>query len=109
MPFTERSFLVLYTDGLVERRDEDIDTGLARLAASLTRHRGAGAEVLAEALPADLLPSAGADDDTALVVGPLQEPVRPRSAPRTTGPGTRCVTGLRAYSGASIVTGLPRS
>ena len=27
----DESALVLYTDGLVERRDEPIDTGLARL------------------------------------------------------------------------------
>ncbi|MFB7532089.1 PP2C family protein-serine/threonine phosphatase [Streptomyces sp. NPDC056178] len=50
VPFTEGAFLVLYTDGLIERRNEDIDTGLDRLAASLTRHHGAGAEVLADAL-----------------------------------------------------------
>ncbi|MET8747903.1 SpoIIE family protein phosphatase [Streptomyces sp. NPDC004728] len=71
VPFTEGAFLVLYTDGLIERRNEDIDTGLDRLAASLTRHHGAGAEVLADALPADLLPPTGADDDTALVIVPL--------------------------------------
>ncbi|MCX4847305.1 PP2C family protein-serine/threonine phosphatase [Streptomyces sp. NBC_00893] len=71
VPFTEGSFLVLYTDGLIERRNEDIDTGLARLAASLTRHRGAEVEALADALLADLLPSAGLSDDTALVIVPL--------------------------------------
>ena len=37
--FAEGATLVLYTDGLIERRDEDIDTGLARLADSLARHR----------------------------------------------------------------------
>ncbi|MEV8455633.1 SpoIIE family protein phosphatase [Streptomyces sp. NPDC052095] len=72
VPFTEGAFLVLYTDGLVERRNEDIDTGLARLADALSRHHGAvgggGAEALADALLAELLPGAGADDDTALVI-----------------------------------------
>lgn len=43
VPFTEGAFLVLYTDGLIERRNEDIDTGLSRLAAVLTRYHGAGA------------------------------------------------------------------
>ncbi|OAH09924.1 phosphoserine phosphatase RsbP [Streptomyces jeddahensis] len=66
--FTEGATLVLYTDGLIERRREDIDVGLARLADSLTRHQGANPETLADALLADLTPPAGATDDTALVV-----------------------------------------
>lgn len=67
-PFTEGAVLVLYTDGLIERRREDIDTGLARLADSLARHHGAALENLADALLADLLPPGGATDDTALVI-----------------------------------------
>jgi hypothetical protein len=57
-----------YTDGLIERRREDIDAGMARLAASLTRHQGADPEALADILLADLIPAAGTADDTALVV-----------------------------------------
>ncbi|MGW1994931.1 PP2C family protein-serine/threonine phosphatase [Embleya sp. NPDC001921] len=63
--------LVLYTDGLIERRHEDIDTSLARLALALARHRTLDPESLADALLADLLPPDGATDDTALVVLPL--------------------------------------
>ncbi|MEU6227156.1 SpoIIE family protein phosphatase [Streptomyces sp. NPDC047042] len=66
--FTEGSVLVLYTDGLIERHDEDIDAGLARLADSLARHRDAEPEALADALLADLLPPTGNTDDTALIV-----------------------------------------
>lgn len=66
--FGEGDTLVLYTDGLVERRREDIDTGLARLADSLAHHRGTAPEPLADALLHDLLPLGGATDDTALVV-----------------------------------------
>ncbi|MFC9243834.1 PP2C family protein-serine/threonine phosphatase [Streptomyces sp. NPDC057136] len=66
--FTEGSVLVLYTDGLVERRHEDIDTGLDRLADSLTRHRAATPDTLADALLADLVQPAGITDDTALIV-----------------------------------------
>ncbi|WP_327281121.1 MULTISPECIES: PP2C family protein-serine/threonine phosphatase [unclassified Streptomyces] len=66
--FTEGSTLVLYTDGLVERRHEDIDTGLRRLADSLTRHRSADPDELADALLTDLIPPAGMTDDTALVI-----------------------------------------
>lgn len=60
--------LVLYTDGLVERRGADIDTGLGRLARSLNVNRALEPDRLADALLLDLLPSAGATDDTALVV-----------------------------------------
>ncbi|CAM5585051.1 PP2C family protein-serine/threonine phosphatase [Streptomyces aurantiogriseus] len=67
-PFTEGAALVLYTDGLIERRTEDIDTGLARLADALTRHRRSDPDALADALLADLLPPTGATDDTALIV-----------------------------------------
>ncbi|MEU9145467.1 SpoIIE family protein phosphatase [Streptomyces sp. NPDC048349] len=66
--FTDGSTLVLYTDGLVERRREDIDVGLERLAEALARHRTADPDALADALLADLVPPAGITDDTALVV-----------------------------------------
>ncbi|MFC6834762.1 PP2C family protein-serine/threonine phosphatase [Streptomyces goshikiensis] len=66
--FTEGDTLVLYTDGLIERRHEDIDTGLGRLADSLIHHRGTAPEALADALLLDLLPTVGTTDDTALVI-----------------------------------------
>ncbi|WP_405988085.1 PP2C family protein-serine/threonine phosphatase [Streptomyces sp. NBC_00986] len=68
IPFAAGATLVLYTDGLIERRTEDIDQGLARLADSLARHRHAEPEPLADALLADLLPAEGNTDDTALIV-----------------------------------------
>ncbi|MFI7502824.1 PP2C family protein-serine/threonine phosphatase [Streptomyces sp. NPDC049687] len=60
--------LALYTDGLVERRQEDIDKGLTRLAEALARHRDADPETLADSVLLELLPPGGATDDTALVV-----------------------------------------
>jgi serine phosphatase RsbU (regulator of sigma subunit) len=60
--------LVLYTDGLVERRGEDIDIGLHRLTDSLARNGALGPEPLADAILSDLGASGGAADDTALVV-----------------------------------------
>lgn len=69
--------LVLYTDGLIERRGEDIDAGLERLADSLARHRGLAPEPMADALLADLGVTGGpAADDTALVVIRLRDPFR---------------------------------
>jgi serine phosphatase RsbU (regulator of sigma subunit) len=60
--------LVLYTDGLVERRSEDIDEGLGRLTDSLTRNGALRPEPLADVLLSDLGVSGGAEDDIALVV-----------------------------------------
>ncbi|GGR94532.1 hypothetical protein GCM10010269_36920 [Streptomyces humidus] len=66
--YDDGATLVLYTDGLVERRREDIDTGLNRLADALSRHRDDDPETLADAVLFELLPVGGATDDTALVV-----------------------------------------
>ncbi|MFF5519958.1 PP2C family protein-serine/threonine phosphatase [Streptomyces coeruleorubidus] len=66
--FTPGATLVLYTDGLVERRGEDIDTGLARLADALDRNRDQDPETLADTVLLELLPPGGATDDTALIV-----------------------------------------
>lgn len=66
--FAEGSVLVLYTDGLIERRHEDIDTGLARLTESLTRDGATSPDTIADRLLTDLIPPAGLTDDTALVV-----------------------------------------
>jgi serine phosphatase RsbU (regulator of sigma subunit) len=60
------STLLLFTDGLVERREESIGAGLDRLAAALSRHGGLDLEALCDAVLADVLPP-GADDDTALL------------------------------------------
>jgi serine phosphatase RsbU (regulator of sigma subunit) len=60
--------LVLYTDGLIERRDEDIDDSIARLTAALATCTGLGAEQMADVLLARLGVSEGAADDIALVV-----------------------------------------
>ncbi|GGW99944.1 PP2C family protein-serine/threonine phosphatase [Streptomyces lomondensis] len=66
--FTPGATLVLYTDGLIERRREDIDVGLARLADALRRHRDQDPEALADTVLLELLPPGGATDDTALVI-----------------------------------------
>lgn len=66
--FEDGATLVLYTDGLVERRREDIDVGLGRLADCLTRHVSADAERLADTVLAELIPRGGNSDDTAVVI-----------------------------------------
>ncbi|MGW1954503.1 PP2C family protein-serine/threonine phosphatase [Streptomyces sp. NPDC001920] len=66
--YSDGATLVLYTDGLIERRREDIDAGLDRLADALVRHRTADPETLADAVLLELLPPGGATDDTALII-----------------------------------------
>lgn len=63
--------LVMYTDGLIERRDEDIDTGLNRLTSAISEYSTMGAEQLADTLLARLGVTGGGRDDVALIVGRL--------------------------------------
>ncbi|MFE1169489.1 PP2C family protein-serine/threonine phosphatase [Nocardiopsis sp. NPDC058789] len=66
--------LLLYTDGLVERRGEPIDTGIARLRACFgdASRRSRGAEEAADRLLASALRGHACDDDVCmLVLGPV--------------------------------------
>ncbi|MGW5665089.1 SpoIIE family protein phosphatase [Streptomyces sp. NPDC003758] len=69
--------LILYTDGLIERRGEDIDAGLTRLTSTLATCTDFGAEHLADALLARLDLTGGAKDDIAMVVVRLNGITRP--------------------------------
>jgi PAS domain S-box-containing protein len=60
--------LVLYTDGLIEHPGEDIDTGLNRLTASLSRQVGTESEPMADTVLEDLGVTSGARDDIALLI-----------------------------------------
>jgi serine phosphatase RsbU (regulator of sigma subunit) len=60
--------LVLYTDGLVERRDESIDDGIARLTDVLASCAGEDPEQVADQVLAGMGVMEGAADDIALVV-----------------------------------------
>lgn len=64
------SLLVLYTDGLIESRDRDLDEGMAGLAGAL---RGAGEplEALCDTILAALLPEAPQDDVAVLLARTL--------------------------------------
>jgi serine phosphatase RsbU (regulator of sigma subunit) len=68
LPYAPGDTFVLYTDGLIERRGEDIDAGLQRLTDALARHARHNPERLADALLAHLGVSSGAHDDIALIV-----------------------------------------
>ncbi|SOE03786.1 PP2C family protein-serine/threonine phosphatase [Blastococcus haudaquaticus] len=64
---TPGSTVLLYTDGLVERRDEAIDEGIARAVAALTAGRELPPKDLAEELRTELLDGAP-DDDVAFLI-----------------------------------------
>lgn len=65
---TPGSILILYTDGLVERRDESLDIGLERLADTAARAAGESLEVLSDAL-LDLVAEERHDDVALLAIG----------------------------------------
>jgi serine phosphatase RsbU (regulator of sigma subunit) len=60
--------LVMYTDGLVERRGEPLDRGIRRLEETLVRLRDLDVESLADQLLAELPPHSALRDDIALIV-----------------------------------------
>jgi signal transduction histidine kinase/CheY-like chemotaxis protein/anti-sigma regulatory factor (Ser/Thr protein kinase) len=61
------SMLLLYTDGLVERREEDLETGFDRLAAAAAAAAGLPAEEACGHLLATLVPPEGYQDDVAIL------------------------------------------
>jgi PAS domain S-box-containing protein len=62
------SSLLLYTDGLVERRGEPIDAALDRLVATVVAHAGTPPDALTVALAHDLLLEDAGDDDVCLLL-----------------------------------------
>jgi serine phosphatase RsbU (regulator of sigma subunit) len=62
VPLRPGAVVLLYTDGLVERRDCDVDTGVARLRRHLTALAGRPLEELADELLARMLPDTPGDD-----------------------------------------------
>jgi PAS domain S-box-containing protein len=62
------STLMLYTDGLVERREDVIDNGIHRAGEVLAETIEAPADIVADAVLDRLAPEGGFDDDVAIVV-----------------------------------------
>ncbi len=67
------SVVVAYTDGLIERREESIDVGLARLGDALAECAGMSAEAIADHVIERCLGTRQTADDTALLVIVLGE------------------------------------
>jgi serine phosphatase RsbU (regulator of sigma subunit) len=62
------STLLLFTDGLVERRGSDLDAGTDRLRRAVADLGGAPLEELCDTLLSRLVPGAGEDDVALLAV-----------------------------------------
>ena len=62
------STLMLFTDGLVERKHESIDDGIDRAAAVLVQTTALPLDSVADAVLRELAPAAGYDDDVAMVI-----------------------------------------
>jgi PAS domain S-box-containing protein len=91
--FPAGSSLVLYTDGLVERRGEGVDRGLERLAGSVAGGPHDLDELLTRVVDGCLGPSSGDDDVTVLFV--RAEPVLGPSARFTLSPDADALAALR--------------
>ncbi|MGX9788646.1 SpoIIE family protein phosphatase [Mycobacterium sp. MMS18-G62] len=71
-----RATLLLYTDGLVERRGEPLDAGIARAAELLIDNRSTDLDELASRLMSELAPDGGYFDDVALLLYRQPAPLR---------------------------------
>jgi PAS domain S-box-containing protein len=67
-PIAAGATLLLYTDGLVERRDEPIDAGIARVVEVMDQTIDLPVDAVADAMLDRLAPDAGYDDDVAIVL-----------------------------------------
>lgn len=71
VPIGDEDALVLYTDGLVERRGEGLRTGLERLATAVAGLPSGDPEEVADEILAALIPDGSRDDVALLVHGSL--------------------------------------
>jgi len=60
--------LILYTDGLVERRKMSIDDGIARVSETVAGGMNLPVDAVADAVLSEMAPPTGYDDDIAIVI-----------------------------------------
>jgi PAS domain S-box-containing protein len=85
--------LMLYTDGLVERRDQPLDTGIDAAAATLAAHAQDHPDHLADHVMSAMTPTAGYDDDVAVLI--YRHPPAPLTA-QVPADDPSCLAALRA-------------
>jgi anti-anti-sigma factor len=96
--------LLLYTDGLVERRGEHLDAGLGRLTTAAARLQAADPERLTGHLLAEVLADAAQPDDVAVLAARLLPP--PLRGTLAADP-TRLSAVRRAVAGWARAAGVP--
>jgi PAS domain S-box-containing protein len=74
VPFPVGGSLIAYTDGLIERRGEDIDVGIKRIAAAAASRPGMDPRLVADLLIAEQTAGQTRGDDLALIVVRRPEP-----------------------------------
>jgi hypothetical protein len=101
--FGPGAVLVLYSDGLIERRGEPLDVGMGRLRAQLAVAERRDPEELADAVMTGLIGEIPQDDDVAIPVRSraptIPTPPPPRSA-RPEALGSATTSGLAATPGS---------
>ncbi|MCU1614806.1 MAG: multi-sensor signal transduction histidine kinase, partial [Frankiales bacterium] len=95
--------LLLYTDGLVERRGEHLDIGLGRLTSAAARLAGAEPVALTRDLLAEVLADAARPDDVAVLAVRLLPPPLHQRLPAEP---TRLAGVRRMITGWALETGL---
>jgi anti-anti-sigma factor len=110
-PFTEGTaeiepgaVVLLYTDGLVERRGETLDAGLDRLANAFRRHGAEPPDRLASLLVSEILADTDQPDDVALIAARLAPPPLGQRLPADP---ARLAAVRRAVVGWATEAGLP--
>lgn len=68
IPFESGDLVVMFTDGLIERRDETIDDGLQRLVAAVEASRHLAPQQMCDAMVESLTADVVADDDIAILI-----------------------------------------
>ena len=72
--YVSGSYLLLFTDGLIERRDESLSTGLERLTDELRKEHEPDPFKLCDVLVRKIAPPGGREDDTAILCALLSLP-----------------------------------
>jgi anti-anti-sigma factor len=95
--------LLLYTDGLIERRGQVIDAGLDHLAATAAKLRGQPPTTVLDGLLAAALPDTGPADDIALIAAHYRPAPLHQRLPATAAQLSRLRRAVRAWSCASAL------
>jgi PAS domain S-box-containing protein len=93
VPLPPGATLMLYTDGLVERRRVPLDEGINAAAQVLTAHAAQHPDTLADQVMSGMMPAGGFDDDVAVLI--YRHPPDPLTM-RVSADSPTCLAAIRA-------------